>query len=79
MATTERKTEVTATIPVRDSAGNAYTVKEVSTSVRSRYLDNTWSSWNVTSRAYQLQGRHCNHVDDQTFEVVDTGETLHRA
>jgi hypothetical protein len=53
-------------------------VKEFTTQILQQMLDGSNTGWMNGSRQYRVSGGFANKIDENTFEIVETGEEATR-
>jgi hypothetical protein len=66
-------------IQCRDNAGKNYTIVVYQRYVDAGTVGDDSSKWvKTTKRGTLTDGRHVNRIDDDTSEIVETGEVIKR-
>tara|TARA_R100000365_G_scaffold3600_1_gene12559 strand:- start:3507 stop:3731 length:225 start_codon:yes stop_codon:yes gene_type:complete len=68
----------TARFKARAADGKIYTVVEYTNMIRSRPISGPAEEVAGSKSLLLTDGRHVNYEDEDTFEIVVTGETLKR-
>ncbi|WP_256753316.1 hypothetical protein [Mesorhizobium sp. Mes31] len=62
----------------RSANGNIYTVIEHQNIIEMRMLDGTTQRAKGTRSLYLSNGQSVNHIDENTFQIVETDEIIRR-